>query len=146
MAFELSCDKVPAVAEISIKFMVVILRQVGPNIVNLDSNTLTNLMKCLSIHIEGKKENMKIHALDICVFICQQIGGDRYLQLMNYALNQGEAQNMGQTMEKHRTQKVKPVPLATVLKNRKEEINHQQGLYQQEQCQALGNISNFNNY
>ena len=38
---------------------------------------------------------------------------------MNFALQPNQVNAMGQAMENHRTQKQKPVPLATVLKNRK---------------------------
>jgi hypothetical protein len=38
---------------------------------------------------------------------------------MNYSLQQNEVAVMGQAMETHRTQKVKPIQFSEVLKNEK---------------------------
>ena len=45
-------------------------------------------MKGMSALINGKRNNMKNGALDICLFIYNQIGSENYLQLMNYSLGQ----------------------------------------------------------
>lgn len=60
-----------------------------------------------------------------------QIGGENYLNLMNFSLNPEEVQFMGASMEKHRISKIKPVPLASVLKQRKTEMlaNKENGNY-----------------
>ena len=44
------------------------------------------MMKGMSILVNGKRNNMKTSALDVCVFIFNQIGSENYLQLMDYSL------------------------------------------------------------
>ena len=76
-------------------------------------------MKGMHYLITGKRNTMKTSALDVCIFIFNQIGSENYLQLMNYSLQQNEVAVMGQAMETHRTQKVKPIQFSEVLKNEK---------------------------
>ena len=52
--------------------------------------------------IIGKRNTMKTSALDVCLFIFNQIGSENYLQLMNYALQQHEVAEMRHAMENHR--------------------------------------------
>lgn len=59
-------------------------------------------MKCLSNLIDGKRKNISNSVLDICIFICNSIGSDNYLQLMQYCLQAEEVQIMGSSMETHR--------------------------------------------
>jgi hypothetical protein len=70
----------------------------------------------MSLLINGKRNNMKTSALDVCVFICNQIGSENYMQLMNYSLNQQEILEMGKAMETHRIQKQKGPQLADLLR------------------------------
>lgn len=94
-------------------------------------------MQCMAKLIKGKRENLKINALDICMFIYSQIGSDNYLNLMNYSLQPEDVQAMGVAMESHRTNtKTKHVPLANVLRQRKTEM-----LMMKEQNPNLGNTN-----
>lgn len=43
-------------------------------------------MKCLSTLIDGKRQNLRVAALDICISMCKSIGSDNYLQLMQFCL------------------------------------------------------------
>jgi hypothetical protein len=52
-------------------------------------------MKSLSNLIDGKKQNIKLGALDICIFVCSSINSDNYLQLMQYSLKVEEFHKMG---------------------------------------------------
>ncbi len=45
------------------------------------------MMKGMSYLIRGKRNNTKTNALEICLFIYNQIGNENYLQLMNYSLS-----------------------------------------------------------
>jgi len=54
----------------------------------INPHTLQILMKGMSALINGKRNNMKNGALDICLFIYNQIGSENYLQLINYSLGQ----------------------------------------------------------
>jgi hypothetical protein len=63
------------------------------------------LMKGLSFLINGKRNNMKTSALDVCVFIYNQIGSENFLQLLNYSLSQEEVNILGNAMQTHRMQK-----------------------------------------
>ena len=55
-------------------------------------------MQCIIKLIKGKRENLKINALDICMFVYSQIGSDNYLNLMNYSLQPEDVQAMGVAM------------------------------------------------
>ena len=45
-------------------------------------------MKSLSCLVDGKRQNLRNSALDICMFICESIGSDNYLSLMNFCLKE----------------------------------------------------------
>lgn len=96
-----------------------IISSVGGNLTQINPSTLQIIMKGMHFLINGKRNNMKTGALDICLFIYNQIGSENYLQLMNYSLNQDEVLSMGQAMESHRTLKNKAPQLAEVLKQHK---------------------------
>jgi len=64
----------------------------------LGENTLTTLMKSLSHLVDGKRQNLRNSALDICMFICESIGSDNYLTLMNFCLKEDEVRSMGTSM------------------------------------------------
>jgi hypothetical protein len=100
---ELSLDKILAIAELAIKMLAAILQNIGPSLTQIHPNTLQILMKSLSLLINGKRNNMKTSALDVCIFMCNQMGSENFLQLMNYSLDQSETMIMGQQMETHRT-------------------------------------------
>ena len=92
---------------------------IGGALTQLNPSTLQMLAKGMSLHINGKRNNMKTSALDVCVFIFNQIGSENYIQLMNYSLTQQEIMSMGQAMETHRMQKQKGPQLADLLKQHK---------------------------
>ena len=96
-----------------------LLQTIGPNVTQLSPSSLQMLMRGISALVNGKRNNMKTSALDICMFLYNQIGSENFLQLMNYSLPQNEVMTVGQAMETHRTQKNKGVHLADVLKQRK---------------------------
>lgn len=79
------------------------LTKIGGAITQINPNTLQGIMKGMSLLINGKRNNMRTNALDLCLFIYNQIGSENYLQLMNYSLPQNEIMQMGQAMETHRT-------------------------------------------
>ena len=89
-----------------------IISNIGNNITQMNANTLQMIMKGMYFLINGKRNNMKTGALDICIFIYNQIGSENYLQLMNFSLAQDEVTNMGQAMESHRTLKNKAPQLS----------------------------------
>lgn len=66
--------------------MAVLIQNVGAGIMQLNENTLSSLMKCLSTLVDGKRKNLKNSALDICIFICNAIGSDNYMKLMQFCL------------------------------------------------------------
>lgn len=74
----------------AIKLLSVIIMNIGPALTQLDPSTLQMLMKGMSFLINGKRNNMKTSALDVCIFICNQIGSENYIQLSNYALSEQE--------------------------------------------------------
>lgn len=110
----------------AIKLLSVIIMNIGPALTQLDSSTLQMLMKGMSFLINGKRNNMKTSALDVCIFICNQIGSENYIQLSNYALDEQEVISMTQLMENHRIQKQKGPQLADVLKQYKTEVRQRQ--------------------
>ena len=71
------------------------LQKIGGSLTQMNPNTLQGMMRGLSLMINGKRNNMRGHALDICLFIYNQIGAENYLQLMNYSLSEGEVRSMG---------------------------------------------------
>ena len=77
------------------------------SIIQINPNTLQMLMRGMSFLSNGKNNGMKTSALDVCVFIYNQIGSENFLQLLNYSLSQEEVNNMGQAMQTHRMQKQK---------------------------------------
>jgi hypothetical protein len=62
------------VAEISIKLLAAMVAGVGGGLTQLNPVTLQTLMKALSLLIEGKRNNLRTNALDICLYIFNQIG------------------------------------------------------------------------
>jgi hypothetical protein len=62
------------VAEISIKLLAAMIAGVGGGLTQLNPSTLQTIMKALSLLIEGKRNNLRTNALDICLFIFNQIG------------------------------------------------------------------------
>lgn len=96
-----------------------ILSSLSASLTQINPSTLQIIMKGMHYLITGKRNTMKTSALDVCIFIFNQIGSENYLQLMNYSLQQNEVAVMGQAMETHRTQKVKPIQFSEVLKNEK---------------------------
>lgn len=61
-------------AEISIKLLAAMVAGVGGGLTQLNPVTLQTLMKALSLLIEGKRNNLRTNALDICLYIFNQIG------------------------------------------------------------------------
>ena len=47
---------------------------IGGGLTQLNPVTLQTLMKALSLLIEGKRNNLRTNALDICLYIFNQIG------------------------------------------------------------------------
>jgi len=62
------------VAEISIKLLAAMVAGVGGGLTQLNPVTLQTLVKALSLLIEGKRNNLRTNALDICLYIFNQIG------------------------------------------------------------------------
>ncbi len=75
------------IGEIAIKMLAGILSNIGGSITQINPNTLQIMMKGMSYLIRGKRNNTKTNALEICLFIYNQIGNENYLQLMNYSLS-----------------------------------------------------------
>ncbi len=119
-----SCDKNSAIAEVALKLLAAICANVGSDMTKLDGNTLSLITKSLNFLINGKRNNMRTNALDICVFLVGQIGVENYLQLMDFSLLPQEKEAMKQSMEQHRVQKQKGPHLAEMLRSqRKEQIS-----------------------
>lgn len=85
---ELSCDKNSQISELAIKLLSGIISNIGGNMTQINPSTLQMIMKGMYFLINGKRNNMKTGALDICIFIYNQIGSENYLQLMNFSLAQ----------------------------------------------------------
>jgi hypothetical protein len=117
---ELSCDKNLTISEMAIKLLSVLVMNIGNSLTQINPNTLQMLMKGMSFLINGKRNNMKTSALDVCVFICNQIGSENFLQLLNYSLSQEEVNFLGQAMQTHRMQKNK-TPSVEELKHLKQQ-------------------------
>jgi hypothetical protein len=137
------CDKNNQVAEMSLKLLARLIENIGGSIIYLSPPTLQTLMKNLSLLAEGKRQNLHNQALDICLYIFNLMGRDNFLNLMNFSLNQQEIQMMGQTMEMHRVAKQKHVPLADVLKKRRDKIPQKNMQNMQNSCENF-NYSNLN--
>jgi len=50
------------------------IMNIGNSLTQMNPGTLQILMKGMSLLINGKRNNMKTSALDICMFIYNQIG------------------------------------------------------------------------
>jgi hypothetical protein len=85
---ELSVDKNVTISEMALKLLSVLIMNIGDSLTQINPNTLQMLMKGMSFLINGKRNNMKTSALDVCVFIYNQIGSENFLQLLNYSLSQ----------------------------------------------------------
>jgi hypothetical protein len=72
----------------ALKLLSVLIMNIGDSLTQINPNTLQMLMKGMSFLINGKRNNMKTSALDVCVFIYNQIGSENFLQLLNYSLSQ----------------------------------------------------------
>jgi hypothetical protein len=96
------------------------IMNINSSLTQINPNTLQTLMKGMSLLIGGKRNNMRTSALDVCIYICTQIGSENFLQLLNYSLPQQEVMTVGQAMETHRIQKQKGPQLSDVLKQRKQ--------------------------
>ena len=79
----------------ALKMLATLLEKFQGALMQMNPDTLQGLMRGMSLLINGKRNNMRTMALDICMFIYGQIGGENYLQLMNYALPQNEVGMMG---------------------------------------------------
>lgn len=84
----------------------------------LSENTLMGLMKCFYTLVDGKRQNLSKQTLDICMFICQAIGSENFLKLMQYCLKPEEQQSMGNALGTHRTGKEKPLAIKQAIKHR----------------------------
>jgi hypothetical protein len=71
---DLSLEKNLAISEVAIKLLSVVIMNIGNSLTQLSPGTLQMLMKGMSLLVGGKRNNMKTSALDVCVFICNQIG------------------------------------------------------------------------
>jgi hypothetical protein len=89
----------------ALKLLSVLIMNIGDSLTQINPNTLQMLMKGMSFLINGKRNNMKTSALDVCVFIYNQIGSENFLQLLNYSLSQEEVNILGNAMQTHRMQK-----------------------------------------
>jgi hypothetical protein len=69
-----------------VKLFEALIKKIGPGVMSLNENSLMTLMKCLSILVDGKRQSISKNALDICIFICQSIGSENYLKLMQFCL------------------------------------------------------------
>jgi hypothetical protein len=88
-----SCaEKNAAVAEIAVKLLARLIENLGGNIVKLQPETLQKVMKALTVMIDGKRQNTKNWALEICMYVFNLIGSQNYLSLMTYVLTQEEIQ------------------------------------------------------
>ena len=76
------------VAELAIKLLAAILNNLSGALTQINPNTLQVIMKGMSYLIHGKRNNMKTSALDVCLFIFNNIGSENYLQLLwNFLLS-----------------------------------------------------------
>lgn len=77
-------------------------------------------MKCLTMLVDHKRQNVRNWGVQICMHIYGQIGAQNYMQLMSYCLTQQEMQVMMAAMDTKKASKFKDVkPLNQVLKERK---------------------------
>jgi hypothetical protein len=83
---------------LAIKLLAAILQNVSGALTQLNPNTLQILMKGMSHLIDGKRNNLRTSALDICIFIFNQIGSENFIQLMNYSLPENGVMSMSQSM------------------------------------------------
>ena len=58
----------------ALKMPATMLQKIGGSLTQMNPNTLQGMMRGLSLMINGKRNNMRVHALDICLFIYNQIG------------------------------------------------------------------------
>lgn len=86
VASEFCQDKNSAIADLSVKLLAALLQKVGSGIMQLSEDTLTRIMKALSTMVDGKRQTLRTSALDICMFVCESIGSDNYLKLMQFCL------------------------------------------------------------
>lgn len=118
-------DKNASVAELALKLLEALVQKIGSGVMQLSENTLMGLMKCFSNLVDGKRQNMSKQTLDICMFVCQAIGSENYLKLIQYCLTPEEQQSMTNSMETHRTGKEKPLAIKQAIKHRQtQKFNH----------------------
>lgn len=86
------CDKNAAIAEVSIKLLAKLIENLGINITKLKPETLQKVMKALTFLLDGKRQNTKNWALEICMYVFNLIGSQNYLNLMVYVLTPEEVQ------------------------------------------------------
>jgi len=81
-------DKSVQISEIAVKLLCVLVQNVGSSFVNLNHDTLQQLMRNIFSLVDGKRQNLRTQSLDICLQIYNGIGSENYLSLMNYSLKQ----------------------------------------------------------
>ena len=69
-----------------LKMLATMLMKFGGSLMQMNPNTLQGLMRGMSLLVNGKRNDFRTNALDICLYIYNQIGAENYLQLMNYSL------------------------------------------------------------
>lgn len=92
---------------------------IGNALTQINPNTLQGLIRGMHLLVEGKRNNMKTSALDVLMFIANQIGSENFMQLLNYSLSEDDVKAVIKALESHRQQKNKGVPLADALKQHK---------------------------
>lgn len=70
----MSCDKNLQICEMSIKLLSVLIMNIGNSLTQINPGTLQIMMKGMSLCVNGKRNSLKTSALDVCVFIYNQIG------------------------------------------------------------------------
>jgi hypothetical protein len=79
---------------LSVKLLGALIQKVGNKVMMLSENTLTTLMRALSAMVDGKRQTLCNSSLDICMFICESIGGENYMSLMNFCLSPQSVETM----------------------------------------------------
>lgn len=103
-------------------------------------------MKCLTILLNNKRQNVKNWSLQICMHIYTTIGPQNYLQLMGYVLTNEEQEFMKTVMQTKKESKFKDVkPLNMVLKERKTMLGDVSNHMSAEGYQSLQNQENYPN-
>lgn len=97
-SFEVLCkhsmDKNPSLSEQAIKLLASLLQSVNSRFMELSPQTLSILIKTLSVLISSKRANIQTFALQICEYIHSLVGNENFSNLLSNLLAPEQVQSL----------------------------------------------------